>query len=47
MGFHLVTKGLSSSEFMKELVGQMKGVVESYLMRPRQTPYWPCSMAID
>lgn len=27
MGFQLITRGLSSAEFMKELVGQMKGTV--------------------
>lgn len=47
MGFHLVENGLSSATFMKELVGEAKGMVQSYLSRARLSPHLICSIAID
>jgi AAA+ superfamily predicted ATPase len=47
MGFQLLARGLSSSEFCKSLVGQMKDVVASYLNRANMSPWLQCSLAID
>ena len=47
MGFHLVSHGISSAEFMKELVGQAKGTVHSFLKRPSVSRHLICSLAID
>ena len=47
MGFHLVSNGLSSSNFMKELVGGAKGTVEGYFLRSLMSPHLICSIAID
>lgn len=47
MGFHLVENGLSSANFQKELVGEAKGTVQSYLGRAYLSPHLICSIAID
>jgi len=47
MGFHLVSNGLSASNFMKELVGGAKGTVEGYFNRALLSPHLICSLAID
>lgn len=47
MGFHLISKGLSSANFMKELVGGAKGTVEGYFNRAFESPHLICSIAID
>lgn len=47
MGFHLISKGVSSSNFMKEYVGGAKGTVEGYFTRANESPHLICSIAID
>jgi len=47
MGMTPISIGLSSAEFMKELVGQSKGTINSYLRRPLSLPHLICCFSID
>ena len=47
VGFHSISRGLSSSEFMKELVGQSKGMVQSLLFRPKLSKHLACTLSVD